>query len=311
MNNKKIVIISGTTASGKTSYSINFAKKNNGVIINSDSMQIYEGLPKLSAQPSDEEKEGIEHLLFSYLQPYENCNVGLWLKLAKEKIDYCFNTGKTPIIVGGTGMYISKLINGISCIPEIPENIRNEVIQLYNEIGYDEFYKIALDIDEDYVKTLNQNDKQRLMRVVEIYKLTGKSIRHFQEQGNVNTFPKDIFFHININLPRDLLYERCLLRFKKMVSKENVVEEIKNFLKKYPDIINNYKNYSITNTIGLLEGVEYINNKITIDEFIEKSVKMTRNYAKRQYTWFNNQFSKFDMVINTVPNSETFVPIIS
>ena len=311
MVNKKIVIISGATASGKTKYSIDFAKKNNGVIINSDSMQIYEGLPKLSAQPSEEEKSSIEHLLFSYLDPHNNCNVGLWLKLAQEKIKYCFESGKLPIVVGGTGMYISKLIDGISQIPEISSDIRNKINELYENIGYEEFRKRALEIDKDYVENLNPNDKQRLMRVVEVYETTGKTIRYFQEKGNKIFYPKEMFFHVNINLQRELLYERCFLRFKKMVEEEGVIDEIKAFVSKYPDVIQNSNDYSITKTIGLTEAIDFLNKKITIDEFIANSVKTTRNYAKRQCTWFNNQFEKFDLSINDVPNDKTYIPILN
>ena len=310
MKSKKIIIISGATSSGKTKYSIDFAKKNNGIIINSDSMQIYKGLPKLSAQPSKQEMENIQHFLFSHLTPYENCNVGMWLKLVQEKIKYCFDNNKLPIVVGGTGMYISKLIDGISQIPEVSQEVRNDVVDLYNKIGYNNFFDMALKIDQDYVKNLNPNDKQRLMRVVEVYKMTGKSIKYFQEKGNITFYPKEMFFHININLPRDLLYERCFLRFKNMVEHENVIEEIKEFIKNYPDVIKNSENFSITKTIGLMQGVEYLNGNTTLQEFIDNSVKITRNYAKRQCTWFNNQFAKFDLLINEVPNNNTAIPII-
>ena len=291
----KIVVISGPTASGKTAYSINFAKENNGIIINADSMQIYEGLPILSAQPTIEEQDGIEHLLFSYLEPSNNCNVGLWLKLVKEKIDYCFSKGKTPIIVGGTGMYISKLIDGISQIPEVPQEIRNKVLNLYNEIGYDGCYEKALKIDAEYTKKLNPNDKQRLLRLLEIFEITGKSISYFQKLGNKKLFEREKFFHININPQRDVLYQRCELRFKKMILEDGGLQEIENFTNKHKNVIQQPENYSITKTIGLLDGVRYLNKETTLDEFLNNSIKLTKNYAKRQYTWFNHQFDRFDL----------------
>lgn len=310
MSLKKIIIISGPTASGKTKYSINVAKENNGIIINADSMQIYKGLPILSAQPSDIEKNDVEHLLFSYLQPNENCNVGLWLNLVQEKIEYAVSKNKTPIIVGGTGMYISKLIDGISQIPEVSENIRNETIELYEKIGYDEFYSKALEIDKDYVKNLNPNDKQRLMRLMEVYMQTGKTIKYFQDKGNIIIYPKNIFFHININPLRDILYERCELRFKKLVDQNNVLEEINNFAKQYSNVIENQDKYSVSNTIGLREGIQYLSGEITLQDFIDTSVKITRNYAKRQYTWFNHQFEKFDLKIDEIPSKNTKIPIM-
>ncbi|MDD2840339.1 MAG: tRNA (adenosine(37)-N6)-dimethylallyltransferase MiaA [Rickettsiales bacterium] len=295
--NKKIVIISGPTVSGKTAYSINLAKEQNGIVINVDSMQIYKGLPILSAQPKESEKKDIEHLLFSHLEPENNCNIGLWLNLAKEKIDYCFLKGKTPIVVGGTGMYISKLIDGISQIPEVPQEIREKINNLYEEIGYQECYEKALKIDKEYIEKLNPNDKQRMLRLLEIFEVSGKSIRYFQEKGNIAFFPREMFFHININPLRDILYQRCELRFKKLVEKDNVLEEIKTFSQNHKNIISNQNNYSVSNTIGLAEGIKYLNGEISLEEFINQSVKITRNYAKRQYTWFNHQFDKFDLQI--------------
>lgn len=295
----KIIIISGPTASGKTSYSIALAQERNGIIINADSMQIYKGLPILSAQPTEAEKSNIEHLLFSHLEPENNCNIGLWLNLAKEKIDYCFSKGKTPIIVGGTGMYISKLIDGISQIPEVPQNIREKFNNLYEEIGYQKCYKKGLQIDKEYTEKLNPNDKQRLLRLLEIFEITGKSLKHFTDKGNIKLFPREAFFHININPPRDWLYKRCELRFKKLVE-ENVLDEIKNFMQNHAKIINNLDNYSISKTIGLVEGIKYLQGEISLEEFISKSIQITRNYAKRQYTWFKHQFDKFDLEINPV-----------
>lgn len=298
MIKEKIIIISGPTASGKTAYSLKIAKENNGVIINADSMQIYSGLPILSAQPTKEEQGNIEHKLFSYLKPTENCNVGLWLNLAKEKIDYCLKNNKVPIVVGGTGMYISKLIDGMSQIPEIPKETREKITKLYDEIGYNEFYKKALSIDKNYTEKLNPNDKHRLIRLLEIFEATGKSITYFQNKGNILLYPKDMFYHININPSRDVLYQRCRLRFENMVKNENVLEEIKNFAKNNPEIINNPDKYLVTKTIGLTEGIEYLYGKISLEEFMDKSIKITRNYAKRQYTWFNHQFDNFAERIN-------------
>lgn len=297
IDKNKIVVISGPTASGKTAYSIDLAKENNGIVINADSIQIYKGLPILSSQPTEEEQNGIEHLLFSYLEPEDNCNVGRWLKLAKEKIDYCLNIGKTPIVVGGTGMYISKLINGISQIPEIPENIRNEVINLYNEIGYEKFYKLASQIDKNYTSKLNLNDKQRLMRILEVYKTTGKSIQYFLNQGNIKLYDDNMFFHINIKPDREKLYKKCELRFKKFIEEDDAIKEIETFAKNNIKIVDNLSKYTISSTIGFKEGLDFLNSKITMEEFINKSIQNTKRYAKRQYTWFNNQFDKFDLII--------------
>jgi len=291
----KIVVISGPTASGKTNYSIALAKQHNGVVINADSMQVYKGLPVLSAQPSEEEKSGVEHLLFSYLEPTDNCDVGLWLELAKDKIDYCLKAGKTPLIVGGTGMYLSKLINGISQIPKIPSNIRRDVSEMYLTSKPGEFYQMALDIDKDYVKTLSVNDRQRLTRVVEIFRTTGHNCTFFRSTGVKTLYARNRFFHININPPREIVYQKCIDRFKKMVYEQNVIDEVRNFLIKNESVARNPEKYSITKTLCFAEIVAHINNHLDIKTLIDESVKITRHYAKRQYTWFNHQFDSFDL----------------
>ena len=211
------------------------------------------------------------------------------------ELDAADSEGKTPIIVGGTGMYISKLIDGISQIPEVSQETRNKIVNLYNEIGYNACYDKALKIDAEYTKKLNPNDKQRLLRLLEVFEITGKSISYFQKLGNKKLFEREKFFHININPQRDILYQRCELRFKKMILENEGLQEIENFAKKYKNVIEQLENYSITKTIGLLDGVKYLNKEITLDEFLNNSIKFTRNYAKRQYTWFNHQFDMFDL----------------
>jgi tRNA dimethylallyltransferase len=294
---KKIVIVSGPTASGKTSFAIDYAEKNNGVIINADSRQIYKGLPVLSAQPNEEEKRNIEHLLYSVIEPTENCSVAMWLELVKQKIEYCFKKEKLPIVVGGTGMYISKLINGISKIPEIPQEIREKTIKLYNNLGYEEFYKKALKIDKECVEKLNPNDKQRLMRIIEVYEVSGSSMTTLRNAKNIEIFPQNYFFHININPPKNILYKTCLLRFERMIKNDRALEEIKNFMGKYSNILKNPLQYPISNTIGFLDGIKYLNKELSLENYIEISTGITRRYAKRQYTWFNHQFKNFDLRI--------------
>ncbi|MDR2526561.1 MAG: tRNA (adenosine(37)-N6)-dimethylallyltransferase MiaA [Rickettsiales bacterium] len=283
----KIVVISGPTASGKTAFAVDYAIKNNGVIINADSRQILKGLPILSAQPSENEKKQVAHVLYDYLEPTDDLSVGIWLDLVKIEIDKCLQNNKTPLVVGGTGMYISKLVNGISKIPETTKEIREESIKLYNKVGYDKFREITEKIDEESVKKINKNDKQRLMRIWEVYEMTKKTMSELQKQPNISLYPSEYFKHINICPPKEITYNNCQIRFEKML-KIGVLDEVCEFHKKYK--IN-------SNTIGYGDCLEFINKKITQVDLIERVTRNTRKYAKRQYTWFAYQFKKFDEII--------------
>lgn len=286
---KKIIVISGTTASGKSALAIDVAKKINGVIINADSMQIYEGLPILSAQPTEEDKKIVEHKLYGILKPHESNTVYKWLELVKNAID---NTDKIPIVVGGTGMYISRFIGGIKFLPESNKEIRDYANNLYDNIGWDAFYKIIEEIDKDSAINIKKNDKHRAVKIYEIYKISGKKLSYFESLPNEKLYNN--IYHININLNRELLYKRCEERFRLMLIK--AIDEVKSFLN--INIVED--NYSITKTIGFKEIRDYIENKISYDDMFYLSVKATRNYAKRQYTWFKNQFKHKDLIIENI-----------
>ncbi len=293
------IVISGPTASGKSFLALELAKKIDGIVINADAMQIYKGLPILSAQPNDEEKNTVEHKLYGIFEPTESNSVFRWLELVKNTINKTIKNNKIPIVVGGSGMYISRLINGIRELPDTDENLRKELNELYDKIGWDEFYKIVKDIDEESLINLKQNDKHRLIKIYEIYKTSGQKLSNWEKLPNNAIFDKNKFIHINLFPDRDILYDRCEKRFKIMM--ENAVDEVKNFILNY-NVFNGEK-YSILNTIGLLEIKDYIDNKISFNETIDVAVKKTRNYAKRQYTWFKNQFKSLDFLINEIPNN--------
>jgi tRNA dimethylallyltransferase len=271
----KIVVVCGPTASGKTSFAIDYAVKNNGVVINADSRQIFKGLPILSAQPTFDDCRTVNHLLYNYLEPDFSLSVAIWLGLIKKEIDKC---DKLPIVVGGTGMYISSLLDGISEIPETSNEVRQEITDLYERIGYDEFRKIAEQIDENAVNKINKNDKQRLMRIVEVYKISGEKMSTLQNCKKT-IYSKDCFEVIKIMPPKDKVYKNCELRFIEML-KNGVLDEVKNFKNTYG---------CSTNTIGYNDCLKYLDNEITKEELINKVAMDTRRYAKRQYTWFKNK----------------------
>jgi tRNA dimethylallyltransferase len=300
----KVFVISGPTASGKTSLAIEVAKKFNGVVLNADSCQIYKGLPILSAQPNKEELSRVEHRLYGILEPTENNTVFKWLELIKRESEEIMAKNKNVVIVGGTGMYISRLIDGIIDLPSTDLKVRKELNELYEKIGGDEFYKKVYEIDEETVLRLNKNDKHRLIKVYEIYRICGRKMSSFKDKENKKLFSDEQIIHINLFPDREILYERCERRFLNMVNNDAVIDEVRLFIEKYKDILNNGEHYYIYNTLGFREIRNYLEQKISIADAIHLSIRETKNYAKRQYTWFKNQFKNVDFLFKSVFNEE-------
>ncbi len=291
MDKKLVHIIAGPTASGKSAYALDKAEKTNGTIINADSMQIYDSLHKLTAQPDDNDLKRAQHKLYSLLPPNKKCSAQKWLEMAIKEIEQY----DTPIITGGTGFYIKALIEGISYIPKIDEEIRLQAINLQKKLGNPEFHHELSKIDSDIAKKLHPNDTQRLIRAYEVIKHTGKSLIYWQSLP-----PKikhNYIFDITIfNLPRETLYNRCNKRFDIMIQ-QNIIEEVRNLDNKIKsgEIDNKAP---ITHALGFRPLQQYINDKLTLNEAITISKNETRQYAKRQDTWFKNQIKPKSNIIN-------------
>ncbi len=276
---EKVIVICGPTASGKTALSIELAKKINGEIVSADSMQIYKDMDIGTAKPTKEEMQGIKHYLLDFVSPEERYSVAQYKQDAKAAIKEIIAKGKIPIIVGGTGLYIDSLIYEIEYSDiKIDENYRKELEKMAEDKGLDELYKIAMQIDPIAMEKISPNDKKRIMRVLEIYKSTGKTKTQQEEESRKNPVEYDYkVFAINWN--REILYERINKRVDIMI-KQGLIEEVKNILKKYD------KFPTAMQGLGYKEVVDYINGIYTKDEMIEKIKMETRRYAKRQLTWF-------------------------
>jgi len=275
---EKIIIISGATACGKSQLALDFAELRSAAIINADSLQIYQGLPILSAQPSKSEMAKNAHYLYSHLKAGENCSVGIWLGLVKDLVKKVLSENKIPLIVGGSGMYISKLIDGISKMPEVSLENHQKAQELYEEIGHQNF--------QEKFGEGKLIDKQRLLRACEIMLESGKPISFWQNQVPEKIFPDAEFIHVNLDINREKLYQNCDLRFNKML-KNGALEEVQNFLKLHPQ-----NNWQIAKTLGFAEISLFLENKISHEEMQKIATQKTRNYAKRQLTFFRNQFAK-------------------
>lgn len=281
----RVVVVFGPTASGKSSLAMHIAKDLNGAIINADSMQIYDAIPTLTAHPSAEDKQEVDHYLYGVFKPCENNSVGTWLRLVEKKIQKVIQDGKVPIVVGGTGMYISALLKGINHIPAIPEEIKEESRQIYREAGVIGLYEKLINLDPRIHGVISPRDSQRLIRAYDVKRATGLSIVYWWENPEKKHL-KYNFCKVFVNPPREKLYSKCNDRFIEMMSGP-VVDEVIALRRDYSDI----SDLSLSKAIGLREISDMLDGKVPMNQMIEQSQQKTRNYAKRQITWFKNQIN--------------------
>lgn len=276
---EKVIVICGPTASGKTALSIELAKKINGEIVSADSMQIYKDMNIGTAKPTIDEMQGIKHYLLDFVSPEERYSVAQYKQDAKRAIKEIIKKGKTPIIVGGTGLYVDSLIYEIEYNDiKIDEEYRNKLETIVEKNGLEELYKKALEIDPVAMEKISKNDKKRIMRILEIYKATGKT--KTQQELESRKKPVEYDYRIfAINWDRKILYQRINKRVDIMIE-QGLVNEVKNILDKYD------KFPTAMQGLGYKEVVDYINGIYTKEEMIEKIKMETRRYAKRQLTWF-------------------------
>lgn len=279
MNKPKVVVICGPTASGKTSLSIELAKQINGEIISSDSMQIYKNMDIGTAKPSTEEMQGIKHYMLDFVEPNQRYSVAEFKKDAENAIEEILKKGKTPIVVGGTGLYVDSLIYGIEYQDiKIDEKYRKYLEKRVEEEGLEVLYNEAKKIDPTAIQKISQNDKKRILRILEIYQATGKNKTEQEIESRKNDIKYD-YKVFAINMDREILYERINKRVDIMIE-QGLIQEVKNLLQKYDEFP------TAMQGLGYKEVVEYLQEKITKEEMVEKIKMETRRYAKRQITWF-------------------------
>ena len=274
----KIILISGPTASGKSSFAIKIAKKVSGEIINADSMQVYKQLKILTARPDPKKYEKIKHHLYGFHNVKKNFSTGDWLKLVNKKIIEVQKRKKTPILVGGTGLYFKALIDGLVEIPNISLKLRNQIRSLQKDIGQKKFYEKLLKLDPYSKGKINPTDTQRSIRAYEVKKFTKKSLQEWFKNTKSN-FIKGDFFKVYIEYPRHDLIDRINLRTRKMIE-NGVIEEVKSFIK-----LRVRKDKSANKAIGVNEIREYLKKQKNLNDTREKIAIKTRQYAKRQSTW--------------------------
>ena len=287
MQDKEVFVIFGPTASGKSDLAKQISTKLESPIINFDSLQVYQQLRILSSRPSSQDEKLIDHRLYGIIDGNENCTVAKWLKLAKIEVENCWKEKKIPILVGGTGLYLKGLMQGISHIPDISDSTIKNTDDSFVKNGANYLYKVLLEHNKN--TKIKETDTQRLKRSYSLLMETGHSLEEWQVK------PEKIFENVNykiilLNEDRSTIYEKAKIRFSAMID-NGAIEEVENLRKEEID-----PNRSIMKAIGVREISKYLDNKYSLDDCKEETVQKTRNYIKRQQTWIksNNITSNID-----------------
>ena len=286
---KKIILLAGPTASGKSKLAIHLAKKLNGEIINADSMQVYKEFSILSSRPNKKEIKQVNHYLYGLVSVKKYFSAGDWLKEAKRKINLCIKKKKIPIVVGGTGLYFNTITKGISKIPNIDLQTRDKVRNLFRKLGYVKFYERLVKLDPKVKSKILASDSQRAQRAYEVKLKTKKSIFDWTKNTKsdfINYDLKKVF----IDIPRDELLKKISKRTDSMF-KGKCINEVKKF-----NSIKLNKSLSANKLIGVKEINSYLKNDIDLQQCKELINIKTRQYAKRQNTWARGHMKNWNKV---------------
>jgi len=284
---KKIVLIAGPTASGKSKIAIEIAKKIKGEIINADSMQVYKEFSILSSRPSNLDLKKIKHHLYGFQPAKKHFSTGAWLKLVKKQVNLCLKNKKIPILVGGTGLYFESITKGMSKIPNINFKERKRIRELQKKLGQIIFYEKLLKLDPLVKNNIELSDTQRSIRAYEVKKFTKKSIFEWNKLTK-SEFKNFQIFKIFIDIPREKLLKNISNRIEQMF-KNGCTNEVKLFLG-----LNIESTLSANKIIGVREIKDYLSGVIKLQEAKELINIKTRQYAKRQVTWSRGHMSDWD-----------------
>ena len=286
---QKVILIAGPTGSGKSEIALRLAKKINGEIINTDSMQVYKEIKILSARP--ENYFNITHYLYGNISVKNNFSAGEWLKKVKLNLKKIIKKKKQPIFVGGTGLYFKLLTEGISNIPKIPDSIRTKARKLNAKLGNDKFYSLLIKLDPLVQSKIKKNDTHRLIRAYEVMIFTKKSLFNWQKNNKIH-FSKYQFVKIYINPENSFLQKLLRLRLKKMFEL-GAVNEVKKFSK-----LNINSSLPANKILGIEEIKKYLDKKISFEKAFEETFIRTRRYVKRQRTWFRGHMKDWTSIFN-------------
>jgi len=279
-----VLVIAGPTASGKSGMALAAAEAFGGSVINADSMQVYRELHIITARPSDADEARAPHLLYGDVTAAEGCSVGDWLARAVEAIGATRDAGRLPIVVGGTGMYLKALLEGLAPVPQIPDEVRETVANEYDELGGTAFRAELARVDPETAARLPENDRQRLTRAMEVHRATGRPLGDWLADGNAPALAGARYHTLLIEPARDALYAAIDGRFEAMVE-AGALDEVKALLALGLD-----PSLPAMKAVGVRELGAHLAGETSLADTIAKAQQASRNYAKRQMTWFRNQF---------------------
>ena len=274
-----VIVIAGPTASGKSALGLALAEQKHGVIVNADSAQIYRDVPILSAAPTQEDRSRAEHRLYGVVAGATPCSAADWAKLAREEITRAHQASRLPILVGGTGLYLRTLLDGIAPVPTIDPAIRAEIRDASAEVNLARLARL----DPDRASRLNPGDRARVARALEVIVSTGRTLTDWQKDREGGIAASVELHPLVLLPPRDWLYERCNARFEHMVE-TGAIEEVARLLARALN-----PRLPVMRAIGVKEITAFIHGEISREEMVASGQQATRRYAKRQYTWFAHQ----------------------
>ena len=284
---KDIIIIAGPTCVGKSLIAMELAKKIDGVLINADSVQVYEDLKLLSARPSEEDMRQIPHFLYGYVKAEKNYSIADWLQKLSEVLLDLKKIKKTAILVGGSGLYLNAVINGLAPIPLLTEEIKKASLLKLNQIGIDNFREINFNIDPKFIA--KNHDTHRLLRSYGVFLQTNKNMTYWYKKPRQGAIKKNIYSFL-INVERKLIYKRCELRFDNMLEK-GALEEVKKIHQSKID-----RSLPVAKCLGVKWLLSYLDKNISYEEAVRLSKRDTRRYVKRQITWFSHNYIPYKVI---------------
>lgn len=285
-----VLIIAGPTASGKSHLALAAAQEFRGTVINADSMQIYRELRILTARPTQEEEGVVPHRLYGVMGAAERCSAGRWATLASVKIAAAHAAGRLPIVVGGTGFYLKALTQGLSAIPEVPAEARVEAVALREQLGPEAFHAELVRIDPRAGERLLVVDAQRVTRAYEVWLATGRSLSDWQDEPPVPPLPDAHFLTFVLDPPRDALYAACDARFDAMLA-QGALEEVRALAALGLDLA-----LPAMKALGVPDLLSHLEGQISLGEAAMAAKQATRQFAKRQSTWFRTQIGPSERV---------------
>ena len=279
-----VLLIAGPTASGKSGLALELAEELNGVVINADSMQVYRDLRILTARPSKDDEARIPHRLYGDRDGAEACTAAVWAEDAARVITRAHTEGKSPIVVGGTGLYIKALTEGLADIPDIPDDVKHAARRLRLEQGQEALYSSLQKKDAEGAALLKPKDRQRVLRAWEVIEATGTPLHVWQDQPLQKPLPDARVHSVLLQPPREDLYAACDGRFEAMLA-AGALDEVAALIKRDLD-----PGLPVMKALGVPELAAFLAGKTSREDAVIRAQQHTRNYAKRQMTWFRTQF---------------------